>query len=360
MALIHLEVRGLRNLTSLSLSPSPGLTLLFGANGSGKTTLLEAVHLLGMARSFRTQQSRKLIQTGLSSATVFGRVDNESAIYALGVQKQLGDVTQIRINGEPQETASSLAGLLPLQLISPESYRLLQGEPKERRAYLDWGLFHVEHGFLDLWRRYRRYLEQRNAGLRALARASEIQHWERGLAECGEAVAEMRNRYLFQITPIFQEIYRELLEEEPPQLVYRRGWSREHPLVDVLERNRGSEQAAGYTMAGPHRGEFRLILSNNQDAADAFSRGQQKLAVCALRIAQMHHLQQTAGQRCILLLDDLPAELDVVRRQRLMNTIAGTGAQCFVTATDRDLVDPSPWVELSMFHVEHGDVAEVV
>lgn len=351
---------GLRNLTSLSLSPSPELTLLFGANGSGKTTLLEAIYLLGMARSFRSSQARKLLQTGADTATVFGRVDRDGAVYSLGVQKQLGDLTQLRVNGQKLDSASALAELLPLQLLTPESHSLLHGEPRERRAYVDWGLFHVEHGFLDLWKRYRRYLEQRNAGLRSGASASELHHWESGLAECGETVAAMRAAYLEQITPLFAHIYSVLLESEPPRISYRRGWPKDAVLLDVLMRNRDSELTAGYTMAGPHRADIRLLLPNGMDAADTFSRGQQKLTVCALRIAQMQHLQQRTGRRCTLLIDDLPAELDSLKRQTLMTAVAASGAQCFITATDRDLVDISPWTKAAMFHVEHGAVAEVI
>ncbi|GAB4296619.1 MAG: DNA replication/repair protein RecF [Thiohalomonadaceae bacterium] len=360
MALIHFEVRGLRNLTSASFSPSPAITLLFGANGSGKTTVLEGVHLLGMARSFRTQQVRKLIQSGMTVTTVFGRVDTGSARHGLGVQKQNGDVTLIRVNGERQDSASVLAGILPLQLITPESHTLLQGEPRERRSYMDWGLFHVEHGFLELWKRYRRYLEQRNAALRAGARPTDLSHWELGLADSGETVAVMRERYIREITPLFAHIYSVLLEEEAPQLVYRRGWPKEQSLMEVLERNRASEQAAGYTMAGPHRADLRLVTAEGLDAADCFSRGQQKLAVCALRLAQMQYLQAVAGRRCTLLLDDLPAELDLRRRRVLMQAVADSGAQCLVTATDRDLVDLSPWSDAAVFHVEHGAVTEVV
>lgn len=360
MALIDLEVRGLRNLTSVSLSPSPAITLLFGANGSGKTTVLEGVHLLGMARSFRTHQARKIIQSGMTAATVFGRVDTGSGIHGLGVQKQSGDVTLIRLNGERQESASVLAGLLPLQLINPESHSLLQGEPRERRSYMDWGLFHVEHGFLELSKRYRRYLEQRNAALRSGARAADLTHWEQGLADSGEAVASMRERYIRELTPLFTHIYSVLLEDDPPQLVYRRGWPGEQALIEVLARNRVSEQAAGYTMAGPHRADLRLLTAKGLDAADSLSRGQQKLAVCALRLAQMQYLQTVGGRRCTLLLDDLPAELDLQRRRILMQAVAESGAQCMVTATDRDLVDLSPWETAAVFHVEHGAVAEVI
>lgn len=360
MALIHLEVRGLRNLTSASLIPSIGFNLLYGANGSGKTSLLEAIHLLGLARSFRTQQARKLIQAGAEAATVFGRLDKDDFAYGLGVQKQLGDVTLIKVNGERQESASVLAELLPLQLLTPESHTLLQGEPKERRSYMDWGLFHVEHSFLALWKRYRRYLEQRNAALRSGTYAREMLQWERGLAECGEAVALLRGTYLEQISPYFTHIYSVLLEAEAPRIAYRRGWPQDVALPEVLQRNRASEQIAGYTMAGPHRADFRLVLPNGQDAADVFSRGQQKLAVCALRIAQMQHLQERTGRRCTLLVDDLAAELDGRRRGLLMAAIAASGAQSFITATDPDLVDVSSWQGATMFHVEHGVVTEVV
>lgn len=360
MAVIHLEVSGLRNLTSVSCVPSPALNLLYGANGSGKSSLLEALHLLGVARSFRTLNSRKLIRSGCSAATVFGRVDTGFAVYAVGVKKSISEDTQIRVNGERKDSTSSLAELLPLQLITPESHSLLQGEPRERRSYMDWGLFHVEQNFHEVWKRYRRFLEQRNAGLRLGASAMEMQHWERGLAENGELVASMRQAYLQNITPQFSSIYGLLLDAEPPRIAHRRGWPKDVTLQVALDRNRSSEQAAGFTMAGPHRGDFRLLQSNGQDLAETLSRGQQKLAVCALRIAQMQHLQETTARRCTLLLDDLPAELDIDKRGLLMRAVAESGAQCFVTATDRELVDLSPWDSFSMFHVEHGAVVEVV
>lgn len=360
MALNELEVRGLRNLTSLSLSLSPTINLLFGANGSGKTSVLEAVHLLGLARSFRTQQARKLIQDGCPATTVFGRVEVGGIEHALGVEKRLDGSGAIRVDGERQNSAARLAELLPLQLITPESHSLLTGEPRERRAYLDWGLFHVEHGFLGLWKRYRRHLEQRNAGLRAGTRDLEMELWEQGLAECGEQVTSMRQRYLQTITPLFERLFSSLLDEPPPRLLLRQGWPKEFSLLETLAKNRSSERSAGYTMAGIHRADIRLVVGNGRDAADILSRGQQKLTVCALRIAQMEHLQQVRGLRCTLLLDDLPAELDVEKRAALMKNVAASRAQCLVTATDRALVDITPWTDAAVFHVEHGDASKVI
>jgi DNA replication and repair protein RecF len=250
--------------------------------------------------------------------------------------------------------------LAPLQVLNADAFQLLTGGPGERREFMDWGLFHVEHEFLDLWKRYRRYLEQRNAALRGRVHAGEMSHWEQGLADCGEALAAMRERYIQEISPLFAKIFTVLLEEEAPRLIYRRGWPKDHALIEVLERNRASERVSGYTMAGPHRADLRLVTAEGLDAADSFSRGQQKLAVCALRLAQMQYLQNVAGRRCTLLLDDLPAELDQRRRHLLMQSVASSGAQCLVTATDRNLLDLSPWNEAAVFHVEHGVVTEVV
>lgn len=360
MTLNTLEVRGLRNLTSLSLTLSPALNLLFGDNGSGKTSVLEAVHLLGLARSFRTQQARKLVQNGCSATTVFGRVEVGGIEHALGVEKQLDGTGTIRIDGERQSSTARLAELLPLQLITPESHSLLSGEPRERRAYLDWGLFHVEHGFLEVWKRYRRHLEQRNAGLRSGTADNEMALWEQGLAASGEMVTSMRESHVAAITPVFERIYRGLVDDQPPRLVLRRGWPQEFSLQETLAKNRASERSAGYTMAGIHRADMRLVLPNGRDAADTLSRGQQKLAVCALRIAQMEYLQQARGLRCTLLLDDLPAELDTAKRAALMDSIARSQAQCLLTATDRGLLDLTPWPDMAVFHVEHGEATKVI
>ncbi|MFA5627170.1 MAG: DNA replication/repair protein RecF [Thiohalomonadaceae bacterium] len=360
MALLLLEINGLRNLSSASLSPASGINLLFGDNGSGKTTVLEAIYLLGMARSFRSQQLRSYLQIGAECLTIFGQVETAASTYSLGIKKQFSNTTTIKFNGQRQASSSVLAGALPLQLLTPESHQLLSGEPRERRSYMDWGLFHVEHAFLELSKTYRRLLQQRNATLRENHHIKELSYWDYKLAEIGEVISAQREKYLELVTPLFNHFYELLLDNVPPSLVYRRGWSKGVSLLEVLQRNHTTEQAAGYTMQGPHRADFRLIDLNGLNAVDVFSRGQQKLAVCALRLAQMQHMQDVNGLVCTLLLDDLPAELDVQHRQLLMQAINKTGAQCFVTATSAELLDLSAWEKLTVFHVEHGAVIKVV
>ncbi len=360
MALSYLDVRGVRNLTSVQLSPSPAVNLVVGNNGSGKSSLLEAIYLLAVGRSFRTTQAKKFVQHGAAEAIVFGRVKLDGSEHTLGLRKTVDGGTESRIDGRKGEGSSELARLLPLQIITPESHTLVSGEPKERRAFMDWGLFHVEHDYLSLWRRYGRYLEQRNAALRAGVDGAALMEWERGVAECGEALAERRARYVELVEGYFGGYYSSLTGLAAPKLSYRRGWTKGMTLGEALARNRESDSAMGYTTTGPHRGDMRLVADGAADAADAFSRGQQKLAVCALRLAQMRQAMDVSGQASTLLMDDLAAELDTEKRRALERLVASTGVQTFITATEREMIDTAAWPEACVFHVERGVLTEMI
>lgn len=164
MSLGRVTVTAVRNLHPVTLNPSPRINILYGPNGSGKTSLLEAIHLLGLARSFRSQRLSPVIQHEQPACTVFGQVLwNDGRVRNLGVARnRLGEL-QIRIDGQNVRSAAQLAESLPLQLINPDSFRLLEGAPKVRRQFLDWGVFHVEQRFLPAWHRLQTALRQRNS-----------------------------------------------------------------------------------------------------------------------------------------------------------------------------------------------------
>ena len=148
MSLTRVTVTAVRNLHAVTLSPSPRINILHGANGSGKTSVLEAIHLLGLARSFRSLRLQPMIQYEQPACTVFGQVQlPDGGLCSLGVSRERDGDFQIRIDGQNARSAAQLAEALPLQLINPDSFRLLEGAPKIRRQFLDWGVFHVEPRF---------------------------------------------------------------------------------------------------------------------------------------------------------------------------------------------------------------------
>lgn len=361
MGLVELEVRRIRNICEGRFSASKQLNVIIGPNGSGKTSLLEAIHLIGLGRSFRTPQARKFIQQGSNDAMVFGKVDTGDRLASVGVSKSTSGESIIRIDGANAESAASLAELLPLQVIAPGSHGLIEGEPQLRRGFLDWGLFHVEHHYLGRWREFRRILLQRNAALRISGDEREFRQWDAAFAEVGEQLTSVRARYVSELVDTVRSIYERLIGEESPdlQIVFRGGWSRDESLNEALQRTREGDRRLGFTGIGPQRADFRVLVTG-RDAAESLSRGQNKLLVCALRLAQIVDLDRRTGKGCTLLLDDLSAELDAVHRELLINEIASMETQCFLTATDSSLIDTSRWNDARMFHVEHGVLTNVV
>ena len=147
MFLSKLDIHQVRNLHAVQLSCHPQANIIFGANGSGKTSVLEAIHLLGMARSFRGNSVRSLITHKESACVVFGQVSlpgQHSVGVPIGVQRNLAGEAQLKVGGKSVRSVAELVQHLPIQVINADSFQLLMGAPGARRQYIDWGVFHVE------------------------------------------------------------------------------------------------------------------------------------------------------------------------------------------------------------------------
>lgn len=359
MSLQRLSVRGVRNLQALELTPSPRVNLLHGANGSGKTSVLEAIHLLGLARSFRSTRLTPVIQHEQDCALVFGEVRlADGRLSQLGIARERGGDYRIRIDGQNARSAAQLAEVLPLQLINPDSFRLLEGAPKIRRQFLDWGVFHVEARFLGAWQRLQTALRQRNSWLRhgRLDIAAQAA-WDRELSLASEAIDAYRRTYIQALKPVFERTLAQLVELPELTLSYYRGWDRERSLEEVLQAGLLRDQQLGHTQAGPQRADLRLRIGGH-NAADILSRGQQKLVVCALRIAQGHLVNQAKHGQCVYLVDDLPSELDEQHRHALCRLLDDLDCQVFITGVDGETLKDG-WrtdTPVAMFQVEHGRI----
>lgn len=359
MHLTRLKVSDLRNLAQVSIEVSGRANLVYGANGSGKTSFLEAIHLLSVARSFRSQQTRPLIREGGEAVTVFGEVDTGVSRIKVGVRKGTDGRTELRVGGKQVRSVADMATLLPVQFIGPESHGLMEGGPRERRALIDWALFHVEHGYLEEWRAYTRALRQRNAILRGHGPSRDLRPWGEVLVEHGQRIDARRREYVAELAVQAAEYVGQLLEGGPTSFEYLRGWHREKSLAEALAGALPQDEKMGHTSVGPHRADLR-ILAAGRPAMERLSRGQRKLLVCALRLAQVAQVNRRTGKRGVVLVDDLPSELDKAHRERLLRLLASTGSQVFITAIEADALDLGEWQGAKMFHVEQGRVQEVV
>ncbi|SDG15623.1 DNA replication and repair protein RecF [Onishia taeanensis] len=359
MTLDRLAFMGLRNLASLEMAPQPGINVIVGANGSGKTSLLEGIHILGMGRSFRTQQLKHAIDHGEQAMTLHGRLVGDPPL-PLGIRRRRDQPElEMRMAGERVPRVSQLVEALPLQLINPDAFRLLEGSPSSRREFLDWGVFHVEHDFLEAWRRVRRALKHRNALLRRDRMDSRsLDVWDHELAQWSERIDSLRYAYMDAFLPVFEDTLAELLPLPDLSLRYSRGWDRQRTLAQVLQQGRESDAQMGFTQQGPQRADLKLRVQR-RPAVEVLSRGQQKLVVSALKLAQGRLLEMSTGRTCIYLIDDLPAELDAEHRRVFCRWLECMDCQVFITTVDPDVLS-GVWqstTPVAMFHVEHGRLA---
>lgn len=355
MAIEHLMLQGLRNIDSLTLSPTSGVNIIYGENGSGKTSLLEAIYLLAYGRSFRTHKQKNLIQHEKDSLTVFGRMPGKQ----LGIERTVKGERRIKLNGEWLKSAAQLAELLPVQLLDPSIFRLLEGSPPLRRQFIDWGVFHVEQNFINDWRDMKKCLDTRNALLRQSSRkaVSEIEKevWHSSLATLTNRITDQRRHYLSQLTPVFDEFMQRLNPELSVELRFYQGWAKDRDYMDVLNENWDTDAKQGFTQLGAQRADLK-IKANGLPAIEVLSRGQQKIVVCALKLAQAACYQQHRKQPCIFLVDDLAAELDIPHRKALCGLLEELKCQVFVTAVEATQIAEC-WAENTQqkrFHVERG------
>jgi DNA replication and repair protein RecF len=356
MPLVELEFRNIRLYELGQLAPDPRLTLITGANASGKTTLLEAVHLLSSGRSFRTSQLDQIRRHGATNLSVSGKYQPPGQeIVRLGLaHSELG--RRAVVNGIEQGRLSALTQYLPLLVISPDSHYEFLQSARCRRSAMDWLLFHVEQDYSQLWGRYQRALEQRNAALKDRKQAKTRFAWDEELTQLGLTIQNRRDVLMESLRPLFLESVAAVLDTTMPiELRLDAGWDVERGLADCLLNDRGRDEARGYTHSGPHRNDLSITLGGKPFQKSA-SHGQNKLLVVALRLAQVRLLFAMTGRECCLLIDDLPAELDRNHRARLAEVLPRLPIQVFVTATDADQIPTAGWSSHRKFHVEHGRI----
>lgn len=359
MGLISLAIRDFRNIARGELEFSPHFNLITGSNGAGKTSVLEALFFLGRGQSFRTTHSANLIREGTESLLVTGRLkDQFGSEIPVGIERDKSSA-RVHLAGKPIRQISELVAHFPFQLLNPDSHQLLEGGPKHRRRFLDWGVFHVEPAFFPTWQRYSRALRQRNAALRAGAPTQEIRLWEPELVTTTEILDDLRRRYVEKLIPVLTSYLGDLVDVDGLKWDYRPGWSQKMSYGEVLGESLEGDRRQGFTRSGPHRADLLPTL-DGLPAQERVSRGQQKQIAVALMLAQARVFRQEQGGACLFLIDDLASELDDDHRSRVLAQLHELQAQIFLTAIEGADIDTSIWLDHRQFHVEHGQIEEVI
>ena len=309
--------------------------------------------VLSRGRSFRTSQASELIGPASPVFSVFTETEQDLGQRdRLGLERS-GKHWKARKNGQDLSQISQLTRSLPLVLMEPNSHLLVNGAPEVRRRFLDWGVFHVEQSFLEVWRRFSKTLRQRNAALRQGER-DVIESIDKILSQLGSQLSLLREAYCKTISNKAHKIVTALSNDlSEVTFEYQNGWG-SGGYIEALEQYRGRDMERGNTSQGPHRADLALMIGNAQARA-VLSRGQQKILSAALLLAQAEFLK-SRGESPLVLLDDLASEFDSDHLKSVMAKFTETGGQVWVTGTETPELPDS----CSVFHVKHGSVHEMI
>ena len=367
--LTQLRVSNFRNLGAVDIQPSPEINLIYGQNGAGKSSLLEAINVASIGRSFRTRKFKQLIQLEAPGFTVFSRIQQDSASHVLdviGIERKSNGQSRFKLNSKNIHSAAELAATLPSLVINAQSFSLLEGAAKERRMFFDWLVFHVKHDFPTLWRDYSKCLKQRNSLLRRdKIPYGDLDAWDKELVRLAERIKADRQQTFEAFNQGFCSLFQTLkLGEHKVSLEYFHGWKEESALEDQLRADFERDKKYGFTHAGPHKAELRIKIGKTP-AVDILSRGQQKLLISGLLINEAQVFREKVDKYPVLLIDDMPAELDGDYLTILKDWVLGMKVQAFVTGIDRATIE-SIWCSdssteknnIAVFHVKHGEVLQ--
>lgn len=359
MAVALLRITDFRNLAAVELAPClQGVNIIDGNNGSGKTSLLEAIYYLGLGRSFRTSSNSRLIHQTSDQFSLFAQlVSHNKRIIPVGMERTIHGLTRLRIEDKDTSSIAELASFLPMLIIHSQSHQLFESGPIYRRKFLDWGLFYQSESFLSSWRQFERVLKQRNALLKAKRPRKELDVWTNELVKYGLELDALRRDYIRSVSPFVAELAQALLGVNHLEFIYQPGWDEALGYAATLANVYEEEYRMGHTQFGPHRADFDIQI-DTISVKHFLSRGQQKLLICAMILAQGKLLAQCANKGLIYLIDDLPTELDLYSKTKLISLLTMQQAQIFITAIESDsichCISDQSNVPMKVFHVEHG------
>jgi DNA replication and repair protein RecF len=361
MSVVLLQAQQFRNFPELSLQPHPKFNLLVGENGSGKTSLLEAIYYLAHGRSFRTSRHQGLIRHTESAFILHAKVSSAEQNHSIGIQRERSADLQLRLNGSAQCRLADIAELLPVQLLTPDSFKLFFGGPKERRQFFDMGVFHVEHAFFNIWLQFSRVLKQRNALLKQSRQYSQqFEYWDQQFVELAWQLQALRQRYIIALQQAFSAISSSDVLLSAVTIQLYAGWPEKlqstAELQDLLSQSFAQDLRLGFTQYGPQKADLKL-RSQGHSVEEVLSRGQLKVLLFALKVAQNNLIGSSGLKQPILLIDDLASELDPASTRKIFDFLTNINSQVFITAINADQVTPFIAADCrQVFHVEQGQI----
>jgi DNA replication and repair protein RecF len=338
----QVKVRHLRCHEDLLWTISPGLNLMTGANGSGKTSLLESVYLMAHGRSFRQSRSPFLVQHGQTSFMIQGQWKRFGPMH-LTVAGRKGK-TSVRLQGRDIQRRKDVSESFPVLVEAPQGRKIVDGAPGERRRWLDALMMTCFQPTRLHYDRYLRAVMQRGRLLRRHVMSSgELDAWEKQIVQHGLRIVSVRQQIIAEINALLLD--EQALTEDAVTLSVSMPDYSESTWLERLKYKRSDDARVGSLRYGPHVDVIDISFQQ-REIRSAGSRGQQKLAAIALKMAECALWSRYRRLIPVILLDDCLEALDRQRQRRLFERLQQSPAQILMTAPDG--VDISPELDINI------------
>lgn len=366
-----LSLRNFRNYETLDLDFEPSGNLFLGANAQGKTNLLEAIHCFCLARSHRQVHEDELIRHGADHLLLRGNgVGGGNRKITVQIRALREGGRRLKINGVTHRKISDLIGRFYVVSLSPEDVKIVGGSPHQRRHFLNFCICQTSLSYWTSLLEYGRVLKQRNIALKSFssrrwraADTDELEAWGRQLASVGSRIMRKRGEVLRKLDPEVSLFHQQISDGgERLSLTYKPAFELaedgdiEEQFIASLGHLREKEINCGMSLLGPHRDDV-LMTVNGEPLRVFGSQGQQRTASIALKLAAARFLEKASGERPILLLDDVFAELDQERTRLLFDLLAEFGQLFIATAKESDLAGGGQ--DLRKMLVANGTVTNI-
>lgn len=334
MIIKSIELCNFRNYEREVFEFHEGTNVLYGDNAQGKTNVLEAIFVGGTTKSHRGSRDLEMIREGQKECHLRYLIEKRNRTFKVEIHMRRGNSKGIAIDGLPIKSSNELLGLSNIVFFSPEDLSIIKDGPEERRRFIDMEMCQLNKAYLFYLTQYKKVLKQRNTLLkqiqenRSLKETLEI--WNMQLVEHGKKIIELREEFVTLICEMMKKKHKSLTGgREEVEVRYKPNCAvQDFENQLFLAEDRDIYQ--GTTTVGPHRDDM-IFIAEGKDLRKYGSQGQKRTAALSLKMAEIEIVENTIGEKPILLLDDVLSELDRSRQNYLLENIKGI--QSIITCT---------------------------